>query len=325
MFEQKRERTPRELHSTRRKMWDASMSNHTRYIDPATGRFAERFTEMRPCPTCDGSSNRRLFDKSGGTYNRCLDCGMVFLGPVFRDEHLIAYYRGNHTVQSEIVEDDLAFYMRLYEEGLGSLPAPVLPAGRLLDYGCSTGVFLGLAADRGWDCSGIELNAAEAAIARERGFSVQELTLNAASSNEGFDAITLWDVFEHLKDGVGFLVECRRFLRPGGIVFLQTPNSASLAARILQGSCNVFDGLEHVNLYCHESLTVACERAGYELVAFRTIIDEIGVINNYLNFDDPYLGDTDDTVSVLGAFPRETILEHDLGYKFQVSLRMRSR
>jgi len=72
-------------------------------------------------------------------------------------------------------------------------------------------------------------------------------------------------------------------------------------------------------------MPVACERAGYELVAFRTIIDEIGVINNYLNFDDPYLGDTDDTVSVLGAFSRETILEHDLGYKFQVSLRIRSR
>ena len=315
-------KTTRELHLTRKKMWDASIANHARYLDPETGRFASRFLEDRDCPSCGLSAFRHLFDKSGGSYCRCRECGMVFLNPAFTDDELVAYYRGNHAVQGEVVEGDRAFYDGLYRAGLGRIEALIPDRGRLLDYGCSTGVFLGIAADCGWECAGIELNAEEARIARERGFDVEETVLADAASGALYDAITLWDVFEHLKDGVRFLEECRRFLRPGGVVFIQTPNSDSLAARTLHAACNVFDGLEHVNLYSRKSLAVVCERTGYALADFETVIPEVGVINNYLTFDDPYLGETRNTEDVLGLISKDAILQNELGYKLQACLQL---
>jgi 2-polyprenyl-3-methyl-5-hydroxy-6-metoxy-1,4-benzoquinol methylase len=324
MSEDNLKRTPRELHLRRKKMWDASISNHVRYVDSATGQFGAEFVEERACPSCGGDSSRHLFDKSGGSYSRCEECRMVFLNPAFRDEELVKYYRGNHTVQGETVEDDLPFYAGLYRAGLSRVEALIPERGRLLDYGCSTGVFLGIATENGWDCEGIELNVDEARIARERGFLIQESVIGDATVGEAFDVITLWDVFEHIKDGVAFLEECRRFLRPGGMVFVQTPNSDSLAARTLQVACNVFDGLEHVNLYARQSLSMVCDRAGYAVEDFGTVIPEVGVINNYLSFEDPYLGGATDTESVLGLISRADIMSRDLGYKFQACLRMRS-
>jgi 2-polyprenyl-3-methyl-5-hydroxy-6-metoxy-1,4-benzoquinol methylase len=324
MSEDNLKRTPRELHLRRKKMWDASISNHARYIDAATGQFAERYVEHRVCPSCSGDSSRHLFDKSGGSYSRCEDCGMVFLNPAFRDHELVEYYRGNHTVQGETVEDDLPFYEGLYRAGLSRVERLVPARGRLLDYGCSTGVFLGIATGNGWDCEGIELNADEAQIARQRGYLIQESVIADAKLDEAFDVITLWDVFEHIKDGVEFLEQCRRFLRPDGIVFVQTPNNDSLAARTLQVACNVFDGLEHVNLYARQSLTTVCDRAGYSVEDFGTVIAEVGVVNNYLAFEDPYLGGATETESVLGLISRSDILSRDLGYKFQACLRARA-
>jgi SAM-dependent methyltransferase len=317
-------RTPRELHQSRKRMWNASMKNHARYIDTSTGKFATQFVERRPCPSCASTLLRHLFDKSGGSYSRCENCAMVFLDPAFREAELIAYYRSNHTVQGEIVEEDLLFYEGLYRTGLDQVENLIPSLGRLLDYGCSTGVFLGIAKGNGWQCEGIELNVDEARIAREREFHVQEAIINDVTVTEAFDVISLWDVFEHIKDGVGFLKECRRFLRPDGIVFVQTPNSDSLAARTMQAACNVFDGLEHVNLYNRQSLSTVAERAGYDVEDFRTVIPEVGVINNYLAFDDPYLGGATDTESVLGLISRSDILSRDLGYKFQACLRIRS-
>lgn len=311
----------REMHLVRKAMWDASMSNHDAYLDPATQLFADRFLEERVCPACGSPDCRFLFHKSGGSYVACDHCGMVYLNPVFRDDVLEQYYRNNHELQGAIVAGDMAFYARLYRKGLGSVEREVGDAGVILDVGCSTGSFLDIAKEQGWSCYGLELNKAEAKIAKERGHVVEEVMLANSVFGLTFDAITLWDVFEHIKDGLGFLQEARRLLRPSGIVFVQSPSRDALAARILQARCNMFDGLEHVNLYGRDGLGRLCERAGYEVVSYETVIAEIGVINNYLAYDDPYLGYSKDSKTILGEIDEAWMHDHKIGYKFQACLR----
>jgi len=240
---------------------------------------------------------------------------------VFKDDVLENYYRNNHQLQGQTVAADLEFYAKLYRKGLKSIEQQLGATGRVLDVGCSTGSFLDIAKQAGWQCHGLELNQIEAKIAKGKGYAVQENLLSMAEFSEKFDAITLWDVFEHIKDGSSFLKEARNFVRPSGLVFVQSPSRDALAARILQTACNMFDGLEHVNLYGIDSLKQLCERAGFEVVSYETVIAEIGVINNYLEYDDPYLGFSRNTQNILGGIDESWIHDQKIGYKFQTCLR----
>jgi 2-polyprenyl-3-methyl-5-hydroxy-6-metoxy-1,4-benzoquinol methylase len=49
----------------------------------------------------------------------------------------------------------------------------------------------------------------------------------AAFPPESFDVVTLMDVIEHVPEPVELMREIYRILRPGGVVFIVTPNFAS--------------------------------------------------------------------------------------------------
>lgn len=313
-------RTVREMHLEREKMWNASIANHARYIDPATGAIASRFVEERACPACGSTQSRFMFKKSGGFYHTCIECRMVFLNPALTDAELVDYYRNNHSVQGEVVAEDIAFYRELYLKGLDAIGRFLPGKGRILDVGCSTGIFLDLAMAQGWETHGLELNRSEIEIARQKNHAITEGTIETADFAAPFDAVSLWDVFEHIKDGHRFLTDAKRVLRKGGVVFIQTPSRDALAARVMQAACNMFDGLEHVNLYGRQSLEIVARRNGYEVVGFETVIAEIGVMNNYLDYDHPYLGGSRDMARFAGVLTADQIHAHGLGYKFQACL-----
>ncbi len=301
------------------------MANHAKYINSETQLFDTKYTTDRNCPVCNSSNKRDLFTKSGGVYVACNSCDMVFLSPVFKDEYLEEYYRTNHDVQSEIVEQDNEFYRNLYEKGL-TLATKHLPAkGKVLDVGCSAGAFLDIAMRNDWKTYGLELNAKEAIHSRKKGHTVFENTIHKANLSETFDLVTLWDVFEHISDGISFLNSTKKLLRDGGLVFIQSPTKDSLAAKMLQEKCNMFDGLEHVNLYGLDSMKKLAEVTGFELIAYETVISEIGVMNNHLNYEDPYLGNVKEKKGLLGVIDENWLHANHLGYKFQLCLRLVSK
>ncbi|MEZ4580535.1 MAG: class I SAM-dependent methyltransferase [Caldilineaceae bacterium] len=93
-------------------------------------------------------------------------------------------------------------------------------AGALLDVGCAAGTFLLAMSHWGLDGNGVELNAAEVARqTRERyGLDVIAGTLEDAHlAPAQFDAVTMWDVLEHVYDPAQTLREIHRLLKPGGI------------------------------------------------------------------------------------------------------------
>jgi SAM-dependent methyltransferase len=48
-----------------------------------------------------------------------------------------------------------------------------------------------------------------------------------------FDVVTLWDVLEHVSSPTRALKVVHRWLKPGGWLFMNLPNSDSLAARVM--------------------------------------------------------------------------------------------
>jgi 2-polyprenyl-3-methyl-5-hydroxy-6-metoxy-1,4-benzoquinol methylase len=107
--------------------------------------------------------------------------------------------------------------------------------GRLLDVGCATGDFLSEMKLRpGWSGVGIEPNHVAAHYAHvEAGLDVVEGILNTAPfADQSFDAITMWDVFEHVYDPRLVIQAAARLLRPGGVFVINHPNLDSLDRRL---------------------------------------------------------------------------------------------
>ncbi|MDD5400646.1 MAG: class I SAM-dependent methyltransferase [Sulfurimonas sp.] len=313
---------PKEIHQERLKMHHANMEKRKIYLSKNTDGFKEELLEERTCPTCKTEYEQFLFFKDGGRYVKCQECKMIYLNPVFKDEHLENHYRNNHDFQSEIVSNDSEFYTKLYSKGLRAIEK-VTEKGNILDIGCSAGGFLDIAKKNDFKTFGVELNEKEAAYAKSKGHTIYNNLLSNIKLDVKMDAITLWDVFEHLKDGEIYLNEMRPLLSENGVIFLQIPSADSLAAKMLQEKCNMFDGIEHVNLYSFKAIEKLVSKCGFSIESFETVISEIGVMNNYLNYDDPYFGDTTNTKTIFG-FDEEWLHGQKMGYKMQLVLKKKS-
>ncbi len=96
---------------------------------------------------------------------------------------------------------------------------------QLLDVGCGSGMYCGLAAARGARVAGLDAAEALVTIARQRvpdgDFRVGEIE-DLPWAEASFDLITGFNVFQYAADPVNALREARRVARPGAPVFIST-------------------------------------------------------------------------------------------------------
>jgi SAM-dependent methyltransferase len=138
---------------------------------------------------------------------------------------------------------------------------------RLLDVGCASGLFLNLARTAGWQVVGVEpsealFEKAQKALAG-RGELHCKILEEADLPPASFDAVTLWDVLEHVPDPLTFMKTCRALLKPGGHLFLNIPNLDSKEARLL-GTRWPLLLAEHLNYFNPNSLRLCGQKAGIE-------------------------------------------------------------
>jgi len=99
-------------------------------------------------------------------------------------------------------------------------------AQNILDVGAGSGEFLFLARAIGKTAQGIEPNEGYAAFCREEyGLNVRTALLEPdLFEAQSFDFIRLNHVLEHLNDPVKYLAMIARWLKPGGVFYVEVPN-----------------------------------------------------------------------------------------------------
>jgi 2-polyprenyl-3-methyl-5-hydroxy-6-metoxy-1,4-benzoquinol methylase len=150
---------------------------------------------------------------------------------------------------------------------------------RLLDIGCDTGGFLQAAREQfGIVPIGLDVAQRAVQVARQQGLEAYQSSIEAAADElTNFAVVTAIDLIEHVPDPEGFLREVRRRLRPGGSVYLETPNIRSLVYRCGRVLATITNGrpsalierlfpAQHIQYFTPESLESLARRVGFDIV-----------------------------------------------------------
>jgi 2-polyprenyl-3-methyl-5-hydroxy-6-metoxy-1,4-benzoquinol methylase len=225
------------------------------------------------CALCGSSSRELRFREGTFEVLRCLDCGLVYVSPRRVAEALIAevydasYWNSDAPRERGYADYDAdeALWRRTWRARLAALESQLPAAGRALDVGCASGLFLEQLKASDWQVEGVEPSQTMNARAilrlggtRVHGGRFEDLQLEAGI----YDLVTLWDVIEHLVDPVEALRNIRRLLAPEGRVVVLTQDVSSLLARALGHRWHHYKHDEHLLHFSPHTLARALAEAG---------------------------------------------------------------
>ena len=178
----------------------------------------------------------------------------------FEGDKLRAGGYGDYTAQAGWRLEKSARQVREMRERTG------LESGRVLDIGSGYGFFRVALGDAGYDHDGLEVSEfARAVASASYGLSTYSGTLEEhwQQWEARYDAVTLFDLIEHLEDPVEFLRQVAHVLRPGGVVGVKTPNINCPEAEVFGPHYHSLKR-EHLAYFSVASLTAAAAAAGLE-------------------------------------------------------------
>ncbi len=233
------------------------------------------------CPSCQSSEAHLYFTKRVNRTDhaivQCDACGLLYLDPMPTAAELDAYYNN-----PAYFDGDEAGYGDDYLKQRASIDrdshrrlkriqamAPSNGERHILDIGCAAGFFLDAARRQGWRVSGVELSTDMAAHASALlGVDVPVAFDARNYAPVSFDAITLWEVIEHLPHPLDMLQQLRLLLKPGGVVALSTPNTGHWQAQHKPDWWNEFKPPAHVIYFTEATLKDTLQRAGFQRITF---------------------------------------------------------
>jgi 2-polyprenyl-3-methyl-5-hydroxy-6-metoxy-1,4-benzoquinol methylase len=227
--------------------------------------FNSPMEEQDPARLADYVASTNRYDRYGRVV-RCRRCTLVYTNPRLSQETLRAGYAGS--VDTDYAAEDASRSINAHI-ALRTI-RKFVRTGRLLDVGCSTGYFLN-AARLDFEVHGIEPSRWAADHARERlRLEIQHGNLEDVTLSPGsLDVVSMNDVIEHFSDPREALQRVHRLLKPGGLLYLVTPDISGLAARVLRGK---WWGLRPAHLYYFSRATLArlLEQTGFRPVLTRS-------------------------------------------------------
>ena len=243
------------------------------------------------CRACGLNGGRLLFTVSGNRVLRCPECSHVYLDTVHNSQSIREMYETYESGRDFYFQDfdaevtrNIDGYLKRCREYCDVSQDKL----RLLDVGCGVGVLLSKAKAQGFNCEGVEICEPLARAAEEKlNCRVHRTLLEDLHLPEnGFDIITMYDLIEHLQDPAGEIKRVHRLLRPGGVLFVLTPNNDALMRRFAQWSYRLslhqfqrpmraLYYSHHLSYFTADSLRSLLHRAGLQVMRSETRNQEL--------------------------------------------------
>ena len=202
-------------------------------------RIDNRKVEYVNCNICDSNSSDTIWVKDGFSYQVCKKCELIYISPRLTKEEIGNIYDIGFQSKNEgkPIPIDFSSYKIFFKT------AKVYRKNNLLlDVGCFRGDFLYGAKKQGWDVRGVEISSDAADYGKKHyGLDIfKGRLMDSKFPDNFFDVVTLFDVIEHLTNPDECLKEVNRILRPGGLLYLDTPNFNSINRIIFKKKWSVF-------------------------------------------------------------------------------------
>jgi SAM-dependent methyltransferase len=233
------------------------------------------------CPACASPDAVTVGLLSKGRYRlwRCRQCRSEF----FVDEGT-GQAPGEDDIYWEAYKFDVygdPVVQRAFERRYGDLleqaRAMAAPLESVLDVGCGIGNFVDFAQRAGMRAIGTDVSSVAVEAARQRGLTVHHSDdVDAQVPVGSVDALTMWDVVEHLVEPRQVLPDLVKKVRPGGALLFETPDgafpvrSALLAVnRATRGRVDLTGPMyywEHKVYFTEDGLRALLDSVGVDLV-----------------------------------------------------------
>jgi SAM-dependent methyltransferase len=214
-------------------------------------------------------SARRAPDRLHYRMVRCRECGLVRSDPIADNALLKGLYADsllNYKTES-------ANLRQTYGRSLARLERYGVVKGTLLEIGCGHGFLLEEALSQGYsEVRGVEpsRDAVAKSAANIRSQIVCDIFRPGLFSAESFDAICMFQVFDHMSEPAALLDECLHVLRPGGLMLVLNHNVTAFSARLLGRRSPIID-VEHTFLYSPRTIRRLAEQHGFEAIEVRSV------------------------------------------------------
>lgn len=203
----------------------------------------------------------------------CENCGLVFINPQHDDQDYDRFYKvfnykkdkksisreeivAKHTFK-KIPLKFLVDYLKSVDI-LDSRP-------RVLDVGCGFGMVIHYMKEFGLKAEGLEQSTAAVEFANSQ-LDLQVHSGSIFSHNlpeHDYDIVFSTAVMEHFTDPLLALKQMHKLLRPGGILFVNTPD---LKGMVLREGIDRYFKFVHTYYYTNKTLSSLLQLAGFEIV-----------------------------------------------------------
>ncbi|MEN9704242.1 MAG: hypothetical protein RLZZ393_121 [Pseudomonadota bacterium] len=225
------------------------------------------------CPLCNAAQAEPLATYPELTWVRC-GCGLIYKRSEHPDPAAGEFYESGYFGAGDQGRRYTQRTRRRIQKSRNQILDALnfVPAGPLLDIGCSVGYTLRAARDLGLEPTGSDLSQYAIKTCREQGFRAEVGELSGLPFADGeFGLVTMKHVLEHTPVPRAALREVRRVLRPGGGIFIAIPHAgyrkavrAPQSSRYYQPAAH---GREHFVYYTPATLSRLLADEGYRVVA----------------------------------------------------------
>ncbi len=204
---------------------------------------------------------------------KCKNCGLVYLKHYKSD--LSYLYDENYSVFSKSEEKYEDIISKSKKESfklqIKLLMKYIKPKDKkFLDIGTNKGYLLEVAQELGFNCYGLDVSNYAVSFAKKKfPNTIFNGTLAQAKYEDAtFDVIALTDLIEHISDINSLFKEITRVLKPGGLIFIITPQVDSLTCKILKKNWFQYK-FEHVIYFNRKSINFLFEKFGLKILKFQ--------------------------------------------------------